>query len=204
MDRTPTVSSEAIARFREGVGEYLTADGARRLLETIDSEAVLEEATAEDVPTEEVARIVGRLVGRAVAKEATSYLPLGQVVEATVGRTIGEKIGEGVVRVVIEYGSVAAIVSRVERASDAVGDADLGDRVGRSAVRKRASDLSDRLPDIGNLEPAEGDAATEPDEPVAGVESVRDAEPAPDATSATAIPITDGTVGDEETTDPDG
>jgi hypothetical protein len=91
MDRTPRdVSGEALGRFRDGLGEYLTADGARRLLESVDSEAVLEEAVAEDIPTEEVARIVGRLLGRIVAKEATCYHPRGPVGEAPVGRAAGE------------------------------------------------------------------------------------------------------------------
>jgi hypothetical protein len=112
MDRTPgNVSSEALSRFRDGLSEYLTADGARRLLESIDSESMLENAVAEDVPTEEGARIVGRLLGRVVAREATSYLPMGQVVEATVGRAAGEKIGEGAVALLIEYGSLAAILA---------------------------------------------------------------------------------------------
>lgn len=152
MDRTPRdVSAEAIARYKDGLSEYLTADGVQRLLEAVDSEAVLEQAVAEDVPTEEVARIVGRLVGRVVAKEATSYLPLGQVIEATVGRPLGEKIGEGAVSLVIEYGSVAAILARVSVASDQVGFGERPDRAKRFDVRERASSVRERLPGPSDL-----------------------------------------------------
>lgn len=172
------VSSEAISRFRDGLSEYLTADGVRRLLDAIDTEEVLEEAAAEDVPTEEVARITGRMLGRALAKEATSYLPLGQVVEATVGRKAGEKIGEGVVALVIEYGSVAAIVARVSAASDRVEFGDRANRAKRFDVRERTSGVRDRLPDRSDL----------PD--LGGTDSVWEAD------SATTIPIAEESADD--------
>lgn len=153
MDRiSGTRSSEAVSRFKDGLSEYLTADGVRRLLEAIDSEAVLEEAMADDIPTEEVARITGRVLGRVVAKEATSYLPLGQVIEAAVGRTLGEKIGEGTVALVIEYGSTAAIVARVSAITEGIDRGDSAESVGRFDVRERASDVRDRIPGLGGTE----------------------------------------------------
>lgn len=161
MGRTPGDPTEGIDRFREGLSEYLTADGARRLLEAIDAEAVLDDAVAEDVPTEEVARTVGRIVGRVVAKEATSYLPLGQVVEAAVGRAIGEKIGEGAVAFVIEYGSVAAILARVERVTDRIDLGTSSDRAERFDVRERASGVREYVPGLGSTETVwEAESAT--------------------------------------------
>ena len=155
MDRTPGgVSAESIGRFRDGLSEYLTADGIRRLLESVDSESVLEGALAEDVPTEEGARVVCRLLGRVIAKEATSYLPMGQVVEATVGRAAGEKIGEGAVALLIEYGSLAAILARIDSMTDRSESEDSEDSGGRFdslAIRERASSARERLPRIGGI-----------------------------------------------------
>lgn len=165
MDRiSGTQSSESVSRFREGLSEYLTADGVRRLLESIDSEAVLEEAVADDVPTEEVARLTGRVLGRVVAKEATSYLPLGQVIEAAVGRTLGEKIGEGAVAVVIEYGSTAAIVARASSVRNRIDRDEREGSTDRFDIRERVSEVRDRVPGFGGTEPvpATEDATTIP------------------------------------------
>jgi len=153
-------SSEAVSRFKDGLSEYLTADGVSRLLEAIDSEAVLEEAMADDVPTEEVARLTGRVLGRVVAKEATSYLPLGQVIEAAVGRKAGEKIGEGAVALVIEYGSTAAIVARVSSVRDRIDRGDEAESAGRFGVRERANAVRDRVPGFGDDDPWETESAT--------------------------------------------
>ena len=168
-DETLSVSRTTIDRFREGVSEYLGADGARRLLEAIEAEAILDEAAAEDV-----ARTVGRIAGRVVAKEATGYVPFGQVVEAAVARPVGEFLGEGAVAIVVEYGSVAAISARIAAVSDRVDLTESvdTDRIGRPAVNERASDVRDRLPDLGSTE-----TVWEDDD-------------------VTSIPITDGTDGD--------
>jgi hypothetical protein len=152
MDRTTGgVSTEAFGRFRDGLSEHLTADGARRLLESVDSESILDEALAEDVPTEEGARIVGRLLGRVVAKEATSYLPMGQVVEATVGRAAGEKIGEGAVSLLIEYGSLAAILARIGSTTDSDESEGSESTVGSLAIKERASSARERLPEVPEI-----------------------------------------------------
>ena len=153
-DETLSVSRTTIDRFREGVSEYLGADGAHRLLEAIEAEAILDEAAAEDVPAEDVARTVGRIAGRMVAKEATGYVPFGQVVEAAVARPVGEFLGEGAVAIVVEYGSVAAISARIAVVSDRVDLTESvdTDRIGRPAVNERASGVRDRLPDLGSTE----------------------------------------------------
>jgi hypothetical protein len=102
-----------------------------------------------------------------VAKEATSYLPMGQVVEATIGRAAGEKIGEGAVALLIQYGSLAAILARLDSMTEEDESEDSGARLGGLAIRERASSARERLPGIG------------------GTETVWEAE------EATSIPITD-------------
>ena len=136
-----SLSSERVSRFKKGVGEYLTVNGVQRLLEAIDAETLLDEALAEEVPAEEGARIAGRVVGRVVAKEATGYLPLGSIVEAAVGRTVGE----GAVALVIEYGSVAAIVARVSSASERVDFDTRTRRIADFDVRGRTNGVCDLL-----------------------------------------------------------
>lgn len=172
-----SLSSERVSRFKKGVGEYLTVNGVQRLLEAIDAETLLDEALAEEVPAEEGARIAGRVVGRVVAKEATGYLPLGSIVEAAVGRTVGE----GAVALVIEYGSVAAIVARVSSASERVDFDTRTRRIADFDVRGRTNGVCDLLPGLPNV----------PDAPVlGGTETVWEDE------SATTVPVAEETAGD--------
>ena len=167
-----SLSSERVSRFKKGVGEYLTVNGVQRLLEAIDAETLLDEALAE-----EGARIAGRVVGRVVAKEATGYLPLGSIVEAAVGRTVGE----GAVALVIEYGSVAAIVARVSSASERVDFDTRTRRIADFDVRGRTNGVCDLLPGLPNV----------PDAPIlGGTETVWEDE------SATTVPVAEETAGD--------
>ena len=78
----------------------------------------------------------------------------GQVVEATVGRATGEKIGEGAVALLIEYGSLAAILARIDSMTDRSESEDSEDSGGRFdslAIRERASSARERLPRIGGI-----------------------------------------------------
>jgi hypothetical protein len=144
-ENLPDGTVDAVA---EGLRAYFTADAVRHLLEAIDLEDTLEgELSDESVDSEEVGRVLGRLIGRMVAKEMTSYVPLGQLIEATIGRAVGEKLGEAAIDAFIEYGDPDAVIDRVQTL---INENEIDRMATEITTAARENGLRDYLPGLGD------------------------------------------------------
>jgi hypothetical protein len=104
------VPDEAIEQIEHGLDAYFAGDTARRLLEAIDREALIEEATVEEpVDYEQVGEVLGRLIARAVIKDLSGRGLLGQTIETTIGQELGGSVGGAAVTAFIEAGAPEAI-----------------------------------------------------------------------------------------------
>jgi hypothetical protein len=104
------VPDEGIGHIERGLEAYFAGDTARRLLEAIDWEALIEGTPVEEpIDYEQVGEVLGRLVARTIIKDLSPSGVLGQFIETTVGQEIGGRLGGAVVEAVLESGASEAL-----------------------------------------------------------------------------------------------